>query len=308
MASEKKRLVIILGPTAVGKSRIALRLAHVFDAEIINCDSMQVYRKFDIGTDKLTEDMREGIVHHLIDIVDPREQFTAAAFTVKALEAIRLILARDHLPLIAGGTGLYFKALLDGLFPEGRKDPSIRRALEEEAQTQGLESLWERLRAVDPDYAKTIGPRDRVRIIRALEVYMATKKSLSEHFRNTRSPVKDFKILKIGLELEREELYSRIERRVDRMFERGLVEEVQALIRSGLAPNSPPFRALGYKHVLEYLEGKTSLEEAVSRAKRDTRRYAKRQMTWFRKMQGIRWFSAWDFGAIEACVRDNLQS
>lgn len=306
MASEKKSLVIILGPTAVGKSRTALRLAGIFEGEVINCDSMQVYRKFDIGTDKLPEDMREGIPHHLIDIADPVKQFTAAAFVVKALEAIRLILDRNHLPLIAGGTGLYLKALLEGLFPEERKDPEIRLALEEEARTRGLELLMERLRAVDPDYAKTIGPRDRVRIIRALEVYTATQKPLSAHFRNTLSPLEDFKILKIGLELERQELYGRIERRVDRMFERGLVEEVRALIRSGIAAHSPPFRALGYKHVLGYLEGKTSLQEAVSMAKRDTRRYAKRQMTWFRKMQGIRWFPAQDFGSIEACVRDHL--
>jgi len=306
LSSKTKNLVVLLGPTAVGKSATALRLAHKFDGEIINCDSMQVYRGFDIGTDKLPEKRREGIPHHLIDIVESHIQFTAAEFVKHALEAISSISVRSRLPIITGGTGLYLKSLLEGLFPETRKDPSARLRLEREVEQKGLEHLWERLMAVDPDYGCIIGKNDRVRIIRALEVYESTNRPITAHFRRTRSFVKDFNILKIGLKLEKEKLYRRIESRVDKMFEQGIIDEVKVLIDAGVDESSPPFRALGYKHVLSFLKGKVTLEEAVTLTKRDTRHYAKRQMTWFRKTKGVAWFSAQEAQAIEAYIKDRL--
>jgi tRNA dimethylallyltransferase len=290
LESEKKNLLVLLGPTCVGKSATAIHVARVYDGEIINCDSMQVYRGFNIGTDKLPPEERENIPHHLLDICEPHVQFTAADFVQQALHAIPIIRGKKHLPIVVGGTGLYLKALIDGLFPEGRSNPEIREELEREAEDKGLSHLGQKLKSIDPVYAEKIGPNDRIRIIRALEVYLTTKKPLSEHFSRTRSLIQDFHILKIGLDLERPLLYKRIEDRVDRMFERGLVDEVNGLLARGVEEDSPPFRALGYKHVLRHLKNQISLDEAKDLTKTDTRHYAKRQMTWFRKMEGIHWF------------------
>jgi tRNA dimethylallyltransferase len=303
---EAKNLIIILGPTSVGKSSTAVKLAKKMGGEIINCDSMQVYKGFDIGTDKIPPDKREGIPHHLLDAVSPSTQFTAAEFAKLALKATNLIHKKKKLPLIVGGTGLYIKALIDGLFPEGKKDPLLRKQLKKEAREKGLESLREKLLEVDPVYCQKVGKNDKVRIIRALEIFYSTEKPISEHFVNTRSFVEDFNIIKIGLKLKREILYQRIEDRVDKMFQKGIIQEVQSLLDSGIDENSPPFRALGYKYVLKVLKNEISTEEAISLTKRDTRHYAKRQMTWFRKMEGIQWFSPDDFSSIEKYVRNNL--
>ena len=274
--------------------------------EIINCDSMQVYKGFDIGTDKIPSDKREGIPHHLLDAVNPSTQFTAAEFAKLALKVTDLIHKKKRLPLIVGGTGLYIKALIDGLFPEGKKDRLLRRKLEKEAEEKGLESLREKLMEVDPVYCQKVGKNDKIRIIRALEIFYSTEKPISEHFLNTRSYAEDFNIIKIGLKLEREILYRRIEERVDRMFQKGIIQEVQNLLDSGIDENSPPFRALGYKYVLKVIKNEISTEEAISLTKRDTRHYAKRQMTWFRKMEGIKWFSPDDFSSIEEYAGNNL--
>lgn len=307
MRSEAKNLVIVLGPTAVGKSAAAILLAKKFQGEIINCDSMQVYKGFDIGTDKIPIGQRNDIPHHLIDVADPSTQFTAATFVKQALAAAAAVHAKKKLPIITGGTGLYLKALLDGLFPEGIKDPAIRSDLEQQAKDKGLEYLRERLLQVDPVYANKLGMRDKIRIIRALEVFIATGKPISVHFQNTRSPVEDFHIIKIGLKLERPVIYEKIEARVNRMFERGIVEETQTLLAKGVQPDSPPFRALGYRQVMKHLKGELSLEEAIDLIKRETRHYAKRQMTWFRKMPGIRWFSAEDLPSISDYVKTHLK-
>jgi len=303
---ETKILVIVLGPTAAGKSAMAIRLAQEFRGEIINCDSMQVYKGFDIGTDKINRDQKKDIPHHLLDIADPSSQFTAAEFVRHALKAIESIRKKQKLPIIAGGTGLYLKALLQGLFPEGKKDPAIRERLEQQAREKGLEFLRKSLLRVDPVYAKKIGERDKIRIIRALEVFHATKIPISEHFANTRSLVADYFILKIGLTLERSALYKKIEDRVDRIFAMGIVEEVKGLLEKGVNPDSPPFRALGYRQVLKILRGDISYEEAIDGTKKETRHYAKRQMTWFRKMPGIQWFSPDDFPSIATYVKSYL--
>jgi len=299
-------LVIILGPTGVGKSAAGVYLAQKFNGEIINCDSMQVYKGFDIGTDKPTPAVRQKFPHHLLDIVDSSVQFTAADFVREALAAIRLVEQRGRLPFIVGGTGLYLKALLEGLFPGPGKDAGLRGRLEREAQDTGLESLRKQLEMVDPSYAQLVGQRDKRRIIRALEVYYLTGKPISLHFLNTKSSVSDFNLLKIGLQLERRELYRRIEERVERMFRNGIVEEVKNLLARGADENAPPFRALGYRYVLQFLKKQISLEEAVLLTKRDTRHYAKRQITWFKKMAGVEWFSADDYSSLSGFIEANL--
>jgi|Deesub1362B_J571_1020462.scaffolds.fasta_scaffold00263_7 tRNA dimethylallyltransferase len=294
----KEKLLVILGPTAVGKSALAIKLAHVFQGEIINCDSMQVYQGFDIGTDKIPPEKREGIPHHLLDVIPPTEQFTAADFVCFSLEIMQEIWSRNHLPIITGGTGLYLQSLLEGLFPGVGRNPQIRQKLEEEAQTQGLAFLWEKLAQVDPVYAQKISPRDKIRVIRALEVYEATGIPISRHFQKTKSFVRDFSTLKIGLKLKRKELYERINRRVERMFAAGLIEEVTRLLQQGIPEEAPPFRALGYKYALQVIQHQLSREEAIKLTQRDTRHYAKRQLTWFRRMKGIHWFSPYQSSQI----------
>lgn len=290
----------------MGKSVTAIKLAKKFSGEIINCDSMQVYKGFDIGTDKIPMEKRENIPHHLLDIAWPSTQFTAADFVHLALKAAESILKKKKLPLIVGGTGLYLKALIDGLFPEGKSDSKIRQKLQKESEEKGFESLWKKLIEIDPAYAKKIGENDKIRIIRALEVYYSTQKPLSEHFQNTQTLFKDFHLLKIGLKLERKDIYRRIEKRVDRMFEKGIVAEVESLLEAGVDEASPPFRALGYKYVLKFLKKEMTLEEAILLTKRDTRHYAKRQMTWFRKMKGIRWFFPSELSSITEYIQENL--
>lgn len=308
MESERRRLVVILGPTAVGKSRAGVYLAQKFNGEIVNCDSIQVYRGFDIGTAKPTTGMRRLVAHHLLDVVEPSVQFTAAEFIRRAREAVEDIEGRDQMPFIVGGTGLYLKALLTGLFPGPGRDERLRHKLEQEAAEKGTEALHRRLGEVDPAYAAVIGPKDRVRIIRALEVYSLTRIPLSEHFKRTRSQVADFHILKIGLQLERKELYRRIEERVDIMFQKGMVEEARSLLGAGVPESAPPFRGLGYRRVLAHLRGEISVDEARRLTKQDTRQYAKRQITWFRKMAGVNWVPADDLTSLAAFLKSWLAS
>jgi tRNA dimethylallyltransferase len=284
----------------VGKSAAGVYLAGRLSGEIINCDSMQVYRGFDIGTDKPTAEMRRQVSHHLLDVVEGSSQFTAADFVRQALAAVEAIEARGRLPFIVGGTGLYLKALLDGLFPGPGRNAELRRELEHEAAEKGLESLHRKLEEVDPAYARLVGKRDRIRIVRALEVFLLTGKPISEHFAATRSEVAGFDLHKIGLQLERQELYRRIDARVDRMFRIGIVAEVRRLLAAGIEESAPPFRALGYKHVIAHLKGAVSLEEAARLTKQDTRHFAKRQMSWFRRMPGVAWLPAGDHASLAA--------
>jgi tRNA dimethylallyltransferase len=305
--SEVKPLVALVGPTAVGKSAAGLRLARAFDGEIINADSQQVYRGFDIGTDKPGPDIRAAVPHHLVDVADPRDQFTAADFVAGALAAAGEIHGRGRLPLVVGGSGLYFKALLDGLFPGPGRDPELRRRLEDEARDQGLEALYRRLLDIDPDYAGRVRSRDRIRIIRALEVYQTTGRTMTDHFRETVSPVRHLAVIKVGLDLERAVLYRRIEERVERMFARGLVAEVRGLLAAGVPESAPPFKGLGYRQVLEHLRGELSLDGTKAAARLETRHYAKRQLTWFRKMAGVTWFPAGDSAALESHLAKALK-
>jgi len=302
LRSDAPSFVLLVGPTGAGKSDLALALAERTGGEIVNADSMQVYRGFDIGTDKPSAEARRRVPHHLLDIIDARAQFTAADFAARALAAIADIGGRGRRPFVVGGTGLYVRALLDGLFPGPGRDDALRAALEREAREAGLDALWRRLAGADPAYAAKVGPRDRIRIVRALEVQTLTGRTMTENFRETRSRVADFRILKIGLARERADLVRRIEARTDRMFERGLVEEAAGLIASGLDETAPPFRALGYRHVLGHLKGEIGRDEAIALTKIDTRRYAKRQMTWFRKMEGLMWYGPDAAAEIEARI------
>jgi tRNA dimethylallyltransferase len=308
LSAEAKKILIIVGPTAVGKTATALWLAQEFSGEIISCDSMQVYRGFDLGTDKPSPEERKLVPHHLIDFLDPTEQFSAADFAFQALAIAEEIIGRGHLPIVVGGTGLYHRALTAGLFKGPGRDQALRQKLKTEARVFGLEKLYQKLQEVDPEYARKITPKDSIRIIRALEVYYKTGRPISEHFRLTESPLqaRGFIPGQIGLKLERKKLYRRIEERVDRMFEKGLVAEVRKLLEMGLPEEATPFKGLGYRQVLRYLKGEISLEEAIRLTKLETRHYAKRQMTWFRKTPGLTWFQPTEKDQIRKYVKNFL--
>ncbi len=283
--------VALVGPTAVGKTALSLRLATEIRAEIVNFDSVQVYRGLDIGSAKPTPEERAVVPHHLIDILDPDEPFDAAGFARKARGAVRSITGRGRTVLLVGGTGLYLKALLQGLVPSPGGDPLIRSVLRGIAESKGPEALHELLKERDLESALRIHPNDIFRVIRALEVYELTGKTMSE-WRRLQKQMKTAPpcCIKVGLIRPREELYRRINARVDEMLEHGLIEEVKALLEQGYSTQLKPLQTLGYRHVAAYLEGRYTLSEAVRLLKRDTRRYAKRQLTWFRADPEVRWF------------------
>ena len=283
------KLLIICGPTASGKSDLALRLAHELDAEIINADSMQIYCGMDIGTAKPTPEQRRDIPHHLIDVADPDQPFSAADFAAAADYAIKDITERGKRVIVVGGTGLYIRALLKGLVDSPSGAGEIRQALQQEARDLGNEAMLEKLRLVDPELAGRIHPNNLVRIIRALEVHRLTGVTLSHYQQDHGFSAKRYESLQIGIRVERQELYQRIETRVDRMLEQGLLEEVKHLLASGYGPESKAMRAIGYKEAVAFLTGEYSLEQAALLIKRDTRRYAKRQLTWFNADPEIIW-------------------
>jgi tRNA dimethylallyltransferase len=281
-------LLVIVGPTAVGKTSLSLSMARGFRGEIVSGDSMQVYRHMDIGTAKVTAQERAQIPHHLIDIVDPDYPFSVEEYQRLAREAIEDIHRRGRLPILVGGTGLYIQSVTHGyLLPGVEGNPELRNALHRFADEEGNEKLWEKLRAVDPETAGRLHPNDRRRIIRALEVYEATGVPFSKLQRKV-SPRYD--MLWIGLTMPRQRLYERINRRVDRMLEEGLVEEVEVLRKKGYHRDLTSMQALGYKEIMMYLDGEISLEEAVDAIKRGTRKYAKRQLSWFRRLPEVHWF------------------
>jgi tRNA dimethylallyltransferase len=286
----KPKLVIVLGPTAVGKSEVVLELSPQVDAEIINADSQQVYRQMDIGTAKPSSQLREKIPHHVIDVVDPNEEFNVARYRGLATDAIHGIWKRGKQAIVCGGTGLYIKALTRGLFVGPAQDAAIRAALALEAEGSGLRSLYERLERVDPSATSWIHPHDRQRIIRALEVYELTGKPMSEWQKEHGFNDGPFETLKIGMIRDRAELYNLIDQRSDRMIEEGLVDEVKGLCEKGYGLDLKPLRSVGYRHVGFFLKRRVTLKEAVFLMKRDTRRLAKRQLTWFRSDKEIRWF------------------
>jgi tRNA dimethylallyltransferase len=280
----------VLGPTATGKSALALALAEQYRGEIVNCDSTAVYRGFDIGTDKLPVAARRGIPHHLIDIVDPSDEYTAAQYAHDAADAIRTIAARGRLPILAGGTGFYYRALTRGLFPGPGRHAELRERLDAIARRRGVERLHRLLRRVDAESALRIQPRDRKRIVRALEVFFVTGRPLTEHFAATRSLIPDVEVVAVGVRLPADQIAERVARRVDDQFARGLLDEIRALLAAGVPPAARPFGGLVYRQALEHLRG--CRDEAATRLliAQENRRYARRQLIWFRKEPNLSWF------------------
>ena len=280
-----------MGPTAVGKSELGLRLAEEFGGEIVSADSRQIYRGLDIGTAKPTAEERRRVPHHLLDVVDPDEVLTLAQYQELAYAAIDDILARSKVPFLVGGTGLYIKAVVEGWsIPRVPPNEKLREELYRLAELEGPEALHARLREVDPAAAARIDPRNVRRVVRALEVYAETGRPISELQRRSPPP---YRTLQIGLTMEREELYRRIDARVERMIERGLVEEVRGLIERGYGLDLPAMSGLGYREIGLYLRGEIGLEEAIRLIKRNTRRFVRHQYNWFRLDDpDIHWFDA----------------
>ena len=302
------KTVAVLGPTATGKSALGLAIAERFGGEIVNCDSTAVYRGFDIGTDKLPMAQRRGIPHHLIDIVEPTEEYTAAQFARDASAAIRDILARGKLPIVVGGTGFYYRALTRGLFPGPGRDADMRARLERVAARRGPERLHRLLQRVDQASARRIQPRDVKRMVRALEVYFITGRALTDHFADTQAPLPDVEFVGIAVRLPAAAISERVTRRVDEQFERGLLDEVRGLLRRGIPESARPFGGLVYRQALEHLHGVR--DEAATRAliSQENRHYARRQLIWFRKEPNLTWFDGpGELPATAASVLDFLR-
>ena len=286
----KPFVVAILGPTAAGKSALALALAERHAAEIINCDSTAVYRGFDIGTDKVPVAERRGIPHHLIDIAEPTDDYTAANYARDAAAAIRDIDGRGRLPMIVGGTGFYYRALTRGLFPGPGRDAELRRRLEAIAGRRGAASLHHMLQRVDPESAKRVQPRDLKRLVRALEVFFLTGRPLTAHFAETVSPIPDVDVLAIAVRLPAAEISARVAHRVDEQFARGLLDEIRTLLALGTPENARPFGGLVYRQALEHLQGVRDEASTRQLIAQENRRYARRQLIWFRKEPNLSWF------------------
>ncbi len=303
----KPNVIVICGPTALGKTSIAIDLARTFKGEIVGADSMQIYRHMNIGTAKPTPDEQSIVPHHMIDIVDPNEPFDARQFAIMAHEKIMDLHARRVSPFVIGGTGLYIKALLHGLFEAMPADPDVRTRLKQEAEIHGTDFLHKRLSQLDSATAKRIHPNDTYRILRALEVYELTGKTISELQREHSFTDKPFRVLKIGLYMEREIIYDRINRRVDAMIDSGLVDEVKGLLGMGYSADLKSMQSIGYRHMVDFIEGHSSWEEALRTLKRDTRRYAKRQLTWFKADSAIVWKEPGQLKEIRRTIEKFLQ-
>ena len=283
-------MVAVVGPTASGKSALGLSLAERYGGEVISCDSTASYRGFDIGTDKPSLDARHDIAHHLIDVADPREVYTAAHFARDAAGIIRDIHRRGRVPVMVGGTGLYYRALTRGLFPGPGADEHLRRRLNRVADGRGVERLHRMLRRADPQSADRIMPRDLKRIVRALEVYATTGRTLTDHFSETVSLIADCDVISVALRLPAALTAERVARRVDEQFARGIVEEVRGLLSRGVPADARPFGGLVYRQVMEMIDGVR--DEAATRAliAQENRRYVRRQLLWFRKEPSLIWF------------------
>ena len=303
----KDPLIILTGPTAVGKTKLSIALAKAVGGEIISADSMQVYRRMDIGSAKVRPEEMEGVPHYLIDVLDPAEEFHVVRFQQMAKEALRRIRENGHIPIVVGGTGFYIQALLYDIdFTENEAQTGIRKELEELAVLEGPEGLHALLAAADPKAAEEIHAHNVKRVIRALEFYRLTGKRISEHNEEQRGKESPYLFAYFVLNEERERLYERIDARVDQMMKEGLLEEVEALKGEGLCRGMVSMQGLGYKELLGFLDGEYSLEEAVRILKRDTRHFAKRQLTWFRRERDVIWLDKQKFAYDDAAVLEYM--
>ena len=289
MNGEKPKLLVILGPTASGKSLLGMDIAQELNAQILSADSLQVYRHFDIGTAKPTFSDRERIKHHMIDIIDPGEEFNAGMFRERADSVIRDLHERGVSTIVAGGTYLYVKIVLSGLIDVIPSDSDIRADLKKKNSALGTEHLYHKLKSIDPEAAERIHPNDYVRIERALEVYYLTGQRISKFQKRHGFSESSYDYMKIGITVEREALGEKIDERVDYMLEQGLIEEVRGIRDMGYGSEIKPMQSIGYKQINQYLDGEISLEQAIELIKRDTKRFAKRQMTWLRNDSEIKW-------------------
>lgn len=305
---DSKPLIILAGPTAVGKTSLSIRLAKETGGEIISADSMQVYRHMDIGSAKITKEEMEGVPHYLVDVLEPEEEFNVVRFQQMAKEAAERIWEKGKIPLVVGGTGFYIQALLYDIdFTENDGDESYRRQLEQKASDEeGASELYEMLKTVDPKAAQEIHPRNIKRIIRALEFYHQTGKKISEHNETQRQRESPYNYTYFVLTDERSRLYERIDRRVDLMMEQGLLDEVRYLKERGVRKDSTAMQGLGYKELYAYLEGEYPLDEAVRIIKRDTRHFAKRQLTWFKRERDVIWADKSVIGQEEENLADYM--
>jgi tRNA dimethylallyltransferase len=300
-----EKLVVIIGPTAVGKTKLSIELAKRLNGEIISGDSMQVYKGMDIGTAKIKPEEMEGIPHHLIDIKEPTESFSVAEFQQMVRPLISEITKRGKLPIIVGGTGLYIQSVIyDYRFSDAPSDDSYRRKLETFALEHGAVALHEKLKEIDPHSAERIHPNNVRRVIRALEIFYCTGKTMTE-WQKQQTPDLLYDVALIGLTMEREQLYRRINERVDQMMAEGLLDEVRILYESGVR-DCQSIQAIGYKEIYEYLDGRISLAEAVEQLKQNSRRYAKRQLTWFRNKMPVQWFDMTDLSDFPMKVEEIL--
>ena len=302
-------LVAIVGPTASGKTSLAVELARKWNGEILACDSTQVYRGFDIGTAKPTLDERGGIPHHLLDLVEPAFPFTAGEYRVRALAVLDDLRRRGRLPILTIGTGLYLRALLEGLADAPARSEELRARLEAGANAHSLQYLHRVLRRLDPEAAVRIGSRDRPKMIRAIEVCLLTGRPLTEIHRSGRTPLEGYRPIKIGLQPPRAALYDRIGKRVDTMLKRGWLEEVAGLVRDGVPQDSKPFDFIGYRQLRAHLRGEITLDQARELIQQGTRQYAKRQRTWFRREPNVHWVSSFgDAPETQSAARNLLHS
>ena len=285
-------VVAILGPTATGKSALGMMLARRFDGEVVSCDSTAVYRGFDIGTDKVPLAARQGVPHHLIDVADPTEEYSAAQYAREAAAAIRAITARGRLPILVGGTGLYYRALTRGFFPGPSRDDALRARLERIADRRGVERLHVLLGRIDRESAIRIQSRDRKRLIRALEVYVLTGRPLTAHFVDTQSPLPEYDVRAFALQIPADMTAARVVARVNAQFEQGLLDEIRGILASGVPKTAHPFTGLVYRQALELLQGVR--DEAATRELiiRENRKYSRRQLIWFRKEPNLQWIHA----------------
>lgn len=303
----KKPLIILTGPTAVGKTAASIQLAKAVGGEIISADSMQIYRQMNIGTAKITPEEMQGVPHHLVDEIPPDTPFHVYEFKKMAEEAMRGIWGRGHIPVVAGGTGFYIQALLYDIdFNPEENHHSYRVDLEELARVKGAEYLHDQLRSIDPFSAECIHPNNVKRVIRALEYYHETGTPISAHNQQQRAKNSPYDFIYIVLTMDRQKLYARINKRVEQMFEQGLLEEAEALIRQGCTSEMTSMQAIGYKELFPYFEGKISREEAMEQIQKDTRHFAKRQLTWFRRERDVIFLDKDQFGDEEEVVREIL--